>query len=208
MDPGFHWTLSIETLYLSLYIIQAYHKRFCGVIYDAGGSVTCITHAVHLELACVIIQPSWMAKIRIHSDELCLSCGNRSTDIASLRAACQLAVCCAQQHVPYLYIITHISKCALAALCIKQDAISCQTYNISTVFCAHHECTINFSLLYNSMAKDRSSSTSSASSVPIMSSKPTTTSSTSKSVMHACVHVCIVLLSFQVLPVQQVCLPV
>ena len=131
-----------------------------------------------------------MAKIRIYSAELCLSCGNHLTDIALLRAACQLTVCCAQQHVPYLYINTHISKCALAVLCIKQDAISCQTYNISTVFYTHHECTINFSLLYNSMAKDRPLSTSSASSVP-MSSKPTTTSSTSKSVMHARVHVCI-----------------
>ena len=100
-------------------IIQACHKRFCGVIYNAGDSVTCITHAIHLELACVLMQPSWMAKIWIHSDELCLSCGNHSTDIASLRAACQLAVCCAQQHVPYLYIITHISKCVLTALCIK-----------------------------------------------------------------------------------------
>ena len=148
-----------------------------------------------------------MAKFQIYSDELCLSCGNHSTGIASLRAACQL-VCCAQQHVPLLYIITHISKCALAALCIKQDAISCQTYNISTVFCAHCECAIDFSLLYNSMAKDYPSSTSSASSVP-MSSKPTTTSSTSKSVMRACVH-CVhwslILLSLQVLPVQQVCL--
>ena len=126
----------------------------------------------------------------------------------SLRAACQLAVCCAQQHVPYLYIISHISKFALAALCIKQDAISCQTYNISTVFCTHRECTIKFSL-HNSMAKDRPSSTSSASSVP-MSSKPTTTSSTSKSVMRACMHACVhwslIPLSFQVLPVQQVCL--
>ena len=69
-------------------------------------------------------------------------------------------------------------ECAVTALCIKQNAISLQKYNVSTVyniFCAHVEHTINFCLqLYKPVAKDRPLSTSSASSVPT-SSKPTIT---------------------------------
>ena len=87
----------------------------------------------------------------------------------------------------HIIIITYYVN-AETALYVRQHTIYILTeYNI---FCAHFECTINFSLHYYSIAKDHPSSMSIASSVPT-SSKPTLTrsttiSSTSKTMMHAC----------------------